>query len=366
MRKQWKVILALLLVAALMCALFAACAKTETPTNDTPSTSTDKPAETKPAETKPEETKPAETQPEETEPQEWDPEDYTDLVMYYFDLRMIGADFGQHIEDAINEYIGPKYGLQADITWFTIGDWMTKIQLNISGGERIDVLPLCANSNVTILHTNNMIMDITDLMAEYAPETMELMKDYTACYEYGGRLYGIPTYRGYVKNSYIVLRKDILEELGMVELAENMTSITEYEQILEAVHDNYTEQTGLWAVAKESGKSFVPGGLWNGPKFEDITGYDPIGDSTSQIMVLSGTNKVEWILDDPRYEEKLGWATRWRENGWAYPDCALLDTHGDELMKQGVSFSEFTGSEYGVEGNTPLEDAVAWIESLDQ
>ena len=156
--KKWKAILALVLVAALMCALFAACAKSEENTNTTPSTSDTTPA-------KSDETPAESEEPASSEPETYDPEDYTDIVMYYFDLRMCAADNGQHIEDAINEYIGPKYGLQVDLTWMVIGDWLTKVQLNIGSGERVDVLPLEVGCGVGTMYTNTMIMDITDYMA---------------------------------------------------------------------------------------------------------------------------------------------------------------------------------------------------------
>ncbi|MBR5429795.1 MAG: extracellular solute-binding protein [Firmicutes bacterium] len=353
--RKLKTVLALLLVAVLCLSLFAACAgsketttpSTTTPSTTTPSSNTPAPSSNTPASS--EETPPA-NEPENEEPETYDPEDYVEIVMYYFDLRMVGADFGEHIKTKLNEYLGPKYGIQLDLKWLTVGDWIQKVQLSISGGERIDLMNFAVNCGVQTLYNNHMAMDITDYMESEASEAMQVMKDYLDCFRFDGRLYGLPTYRGLVKNDYIVLRKDILEELGMLELAENMDSLEQYEEIMAAVKDNYTATTGLYALSKEGGKSCMPAGLWDGKKFSDAVLYETIGDGTGMVMVLrNGENKVEWLQDDPRYEQKLQWVKTWRDNGWVYPDSALIDTHGDELMKQGVSFSVFTGSEYGVE-----------------
>jgi len=341
--KKWKAILALVLVAALFCTLFAACAKSEENTNTTPSTSDTTPA-------KSDETPAESEEPASSEPETYEPEDYTDIVMYYFDLRMCGAENGQHIEDAINEYIGPKYGLQVDLTWFVIGDWLTKIQLAIGSGERVDVLPLEAGNGVATLYANTMVMDITDYMAEYAPETMELMADYVDAYKFGGRLYGIPTLRGYVTNQYIIMRKDILEELGLLEKAENMSSWSEFEEILAAVADAY-KGTGMFAIGNGTSKGYgLPngGGVIAYEKFEDADIYDYMGDSLSQAYT-DREGHVSWVKEQPQVEENYKRVATWLKNGWAYPDSALDETHGDELMKQNVQFSTLQQSEYGVE-----------------
>ena len=358
--KKFKAILALLLVTALVLALFAACAKTEN-TNTTPSTSTeDKPAETKPEETKPAETKPEETKPEEPEPEDNQPEEpeskffeegeIVDIKMIMFDLRMTALDHGERIAKAVSAYTEETYGLHVDIDFYTIGDWMSKVMVALAGGERVDFMPYLFATSVANMYAQNMAMPLDDLVNEYAPEALELMKDYVDAYRIGGTLYGFPVLKNWVGNGYIVMRKDILEEIGMLEKAQNIDSFATYEEILAAVHDKYTAETGMYAVAKEAARTVGPSYLWNGDKFSDIVMYESVGDGTGMAMVLDdGEDKVRFLLDDPRLEEKMVRIKGWRDNGWVWPDCALTDTHGDELMKQGVSFSEFTGSEIGVE-----------------
>ena len=339
--RQVKVLLASLLVLSLIVCMFAACAKQAEPTGEPQTTQT--------TPSTPSTQTPADEPADEPEaPPADEPLEIDDIIMYYFDLRMIGADQGPRIVDAINEYIGPKYGLNVSIDYFVIGEWLTKVQLAIGSGERVDLMQLGAGSDVVTLQSKGMLMDISEYVDEYAPEALELMDKYMDSYRMNGGLYGFPTFRGYVTNQYIIMRKDILEELGMVELAENMSSWSEYEQILQAVHDNYTDSQNLWAVSKNSGFSCVPNGLWNGDKFSDSYTWDTLLDATSQVLTDDQGN-VSWVMDDPRHEEKYARVATWAEKGYIWPDSSLVDTHGDELMKQGISFSMLDRSEYGIE-----------------
>ena len=344
--KKIKTLIALLLVAALCLALFAACSSTkegtETPSSSSSSTE-NKPSENKPAENKPEESKPEET----SEPETYDPEDYTNLVMNFFDLRMTAADNSAHIVDAINEYIGPKYGLQVAITYYTISDWMTKVQLSLGSGERIDVCELGFGNGVGTLYTNTMIMDITDIAPENCPAAMEIMGPYLDAYKYDGRLYGIPTNRGLCTNNYVIMRKDILEEIGMLEEGENLHSWSGFEEILKVVAEKYKD-TGFFALGNGSGSSNSPAYFYDGDDWSTLVQWDSLGDTTAMTMSDANGN-VSWYMDDPRYVDKLEMVVRWKEEGLLYPDSAIDTTHGDELMKQNVQFASMQEAEYGVE-----------------
>ena len=47
-----------------------------------------------------------------------------------------------------------------------------------------------------------------------------------------GKIYGVTGYRNLACSAYLVMRTDVLEDLGLLEKAQNMTSLSEYEAIL--------------------------------------------------------------------------------------------------------------------------------------
>jgi len=67
------------------------------------------------------------------------------------------------------------------------------------------------------------------------------------------------------------------------------------------------------------------------------------------MVYTDDKGNVSFLHDDPRMEEKYQLIAGWHDNGWIYPDAPLTDTHGDELLKQGVQFASIQGSEYGIE-----------------
>jgi putative aldouronate transport system substrate-binding protein len=174
------------------------------------------------------------------------------------------------------------------------------------------------------------------------------MAPYLDAYRYNGRLYGVPTLRGYVTNQYIIMRKDILEELNLVEKAENLDSWSGFEEIMQAVTDAY-KGTGLFAVGNATANSYgIPsgGGFIAYDKFADTYIYDGCGNAYAKS---DNEGHLSWVMEDPQVEKNYQRAKTWLDNGWGRPDTALDQTHGDELMKQNIQFSTIQASEYGVE-----------------
>ena len=343
--KKLKAILALVLVAALMLTLFAACGNSEQA--DDPGTG----GQTGGNETGGNETGGNETggQTGEIDYGEEEDEEMATIEFYFFDLRMTGADYGEHVVEAINEITEERINTHVNITYMVIGDWTTKVQLAIGGGEQVDVMGFQAGNGISTMYTNTMAMDITDYMQQYAPETLELLADFLGPYTYDGRLYGLPTYRNFCANGYIIMRKDILEEVGMLELGENLSTWSDFETILAAVNEKYAG-TGLYPISKGAGGTVISGNgtAVGGDNFSEHLRWDILGDATGMVFSDNDGN-VGLYPAMPEYEAELQMVKEWYDNGWVYPDSTIIDTHGDELMKQGVAFATVQGSEVGIE-----------------
>ena len=78
-------------------------------------------------------------------------------------------------------------------------------------------------------------MDISGLLEEYGQDVLSTVGSLIESTTVDGSIYAVPTYRTLVTRAYIVMRTDVLEDLGLLEKAQNMTSFTEYEEILAAV-----------------------------------------------------------------------------------------------------------------------------------
>ena len=318
--KKLKTMLALLLILALVLALAAGCASTsgEPTGSDSSSENTSGEIDTGAAED----------------------EEATPIVFIMRDLRSRG-EFSEAVEEKIHEIALEEANVDVDIQWVTFGDWQNKVMLTISSGEQVDVMHLGWNNNVTTMYAAGQLLDISEELQEYAPDAIQIMADYMGTYTFGDGVYGVPTNRNFCKNGYILMRKDILDELGLTEKAENLTSFTEYEEILAAVKENYTD---IYPFGSPNGlaNDFY---IFNGDSFADVDVYDNLGGS----MIYCKDDQVQIITDLDCYEEQCARVAKWMDNGWVWPDSVITQDTSDDVLRQGVAFSNTVGSEHGVE-----------------
>ena len=336
MNTRFKSLLALLLVAALFLTLFAACGQSEEPA-PTGGDETGSPAGNETGN----------GQNGEIDYGDEDDDELVTIEFWCFDDYGKGQDHHDRIEAALNALTEPQ-GLHVNITYLSFGDWTTKVQLSIGGGERIDVMSLGVGTNtVANLRANGMLSDITDELTEFAPEALESVQNILAPYTYEDRIYGLPTFRsgGLLSYQYLVMNKEVLDELGLTEFAQNMESWSEFEQILAAVTERYSSE-GWYAMSPYT-TSLVAPQIVNGDKFSDIEIYDSLGDSAAVIYNKDG--QIGLRQAQPGYEYACQLGQSWFDKGYIYPDGLYSDNQGDPLMKEKIVFCIPCGSELGVE-----------------
>ncbi|MBO6054887.1 MAG: ABC transporter substrate-binding protein [Oscillospiraceae bacterium] len=334
--KLFKVMIAVLLVTVLLAALFTGCAKTEQ--GGQPAAEPGKTESTTPS--KPEESETAATE----EPV--DPEDVEDIIFWIPDMNNAGGvDHGERIEKLVNE-ISEPLGIHVTLVYLSGGDYRTKSQLSISGGEQIDLMCYWIGNNVLSMYTANMAMELDDLLKNNAPETFELMKDYLPATTFGGKIYSVPVLRNYVTNGYLCFNQDMLDQYGLSDKARNLTSWSEYEEILREFAEK-AAGSGVWAsiTTELVSNAFV----MHGDKFSDIEVVDVLGDRLG-VVYCSPDGKVSLNQAKEEYIAACEKSREWYDNGWVFPDSLYnTETLASEWMSNGVAASELCTSEEGIE-----------------
>ncbi len=333
--KNWKAILALLLALTLLGTLLAACAATEGTQQESGTQQEAGDPQQTDKENPPEGSGEADS--------EVDPDDVEELVMYFYDFRQ-KEEQSQHVEDAVNEILMAELGVKLDIRWLNIGNWLNTFNLAMAGGEQIDIMNIMPATTLEQMYANNQLVDLTDLLPEYAPQAYELMKDYIPTFTVDGRIYGIPTNKNFRVDGYIVMSKPMLEEMGLVEAAENCSSWSDYEAILAQVQDFYG---GSVYGALGTGVVTNPSWLPHGDRFADITCNDFLGAQYFVATDLEG--HVSLLQAEDGFKQSLEMAKKWLDNGWYDPDAVLNQNDTKDKMVAGTGFSYFVTAEYGVE-----------------
>lgn len=341
--KRW---VALLLAMVMVAVTLAACSKSEGTGQTTKPT--EAPATQGGDETKAPETTAGDTSGEETQApageKAWDGE-VTDINVMLMDLRGISEN-AQPVIDAMNAITEKTIGVRIHVTWAGTGDYATQLNLSISGNEQLDlamIVPIEASS-FTTLSSNGQLMDITGYMNNEGKETLDLVGDYIGAYSIEGKIYGVPTYRNYGSSVYLIMRKDILEQVGMLEKAQNLSSWTEAEEIFAAV----AEQTDLAPIAGAKNVSYQGGSLFGDDSFANTTSFDNLSDVLN-VVYTDNEGNVSLLPENENFRKQMDRVRSWYEKGWVYKDSLVNTDHVDTLLKAGVAFCAIETSELGVE-----------------
>lgn len=330
-----KKIFALVLVLGILLTLFTACASKE---DDVPETSNDPSANPSIAGT---------VDPDEDE--------LTEINIRLTDTGYTGSGSKvKLIEDAINEITEREIGVHLNFTWIQNADYGTQLTLSVANSEPVDVamyVPPTAGSFLTY-YTNGALMDITDLAAEYGQDICALLgEDILATTTIDGRLYGFSTYRILNSNMYICIRTDVLEQIGMVEEARNMTKWSEYEAIMQAIVDNGIPMAAVGNASNGHGLFHDPGALYG--YTDDFSGnvtFDILGDS-SYLIYTDQDGNVELLQGRPEYIAQCEMTKKWNDNGYVWADSAFSINGSESMIAASVFASYIVQSEYGVETN---------------
>ncbi len=327
--KTYKAILALLLIAALFAALLTACADSGNGSGEGSPSGT------------------GETTGTDSGKIDYGVEDgdeVTDIEIYVVQFSGTTSEY-ERVQDAINAISEPEIGIHVTLHVFEAGDYPTQLGLMMSGGENVDLAYMTfASAGYSSLYSNQQMMDISGLLDEYAPELKATMGEYLNTYAIDGGIYGLPPYRAYNSTSYMIMRKDILEELDLLDFAQNMSTWAEVETLFDAVKQTHPE------LYPTGGSLIVQDTIPCGEAFSDTISYDRLGDQLYLIYAdASGEGTVRCLYEQDSWTQALQRMADWMEKGYIWPDSLFSEEYADNLVKQNAVFCIFQPSELGVE-----------------
>ena len=281
---------------------------------------------------------------------DWD--DMAEIRIIYPSMGAIPSGL-QAVEDALNEITEEEINTHVTLDMIEVGNYDQQVNLMVSSNEAIDLivnLP-AGTTGFANMTSQNQLTDITDLLDEYAPNVVETVGDLLAGTQVNGKTYGVPTYRSFASSIYINMRKDVLEDLGLLEKAQGMTSFAEFEEILQAVKDSENWSTMSPIVNNDSNGAVLPyaSTYYYTDKFEDITNLDNISGTGIVVDLSDSSNTVVSAESTDAYRNNYELVKGWYDKGLVYKDAATSSDMGATLIASNVGFSYVCVTERGSE-----------------
>lgn len=282
------------------------------------------------------------------------------VTIEYYGVNLSGKNDITDVAEAVNAISEKEIGVHVNFNLLDFGSFLQQVSLKMAGNERIDLMNFVPAPPATFssMTSQNQLMDITGLLEEYAPDALEATGDFIRGTTVGGQIYAVPTISGFSTQVYVIMRKDVLEALGLVEKAENLSSWSEYEEILAAVYEANQNKTlpeelltpSCLSNADMAGRVYPLQGIRVGSDlWAQNFGVDNLGDTYGIISVDESTDTVQLYYESEDYLNTLKRVQGWYEKGYIYKDAAFTEDSGDTLMANGVTFSFIASGQVGID-----------------
>lgn len=245
--------------------------------------------------------------------------------MYTVTMAYIGneqADMAK-VEEKMNEILAKEVGAQIHIMPLGWGSYQQQLQLMLSGGEKLDIVPvLLKNANSYV--SSGQVIDMSDLIDQYGTNIKaSLGEDMAKISNVGGYVFGVPVEKEWYTDSCILMRKDIVDKYGLD--VSKISSLKDCEEIFETVKQN---EPNMKIIVGSKGSGLL------GPMGHSDALLDGFGvlENGGQSTTVKNMFETETYLDLARTVHDF------YEKGYIDKDMPTTTDSASVIMKAGNAF----------------------------
>jgi putative aldouronate transport system substrate-binding protein len=217
-------------------------------------------------------------------------------------------------QKAINDYIGPKIGVNIEFKWFTWADFNTRQNAMLNSGDSWDIWSLLGNDYYDRAR-RGFLADITDLLPNYPGLTTAIPPTLWDGFKVNGRIYAIPTYKDSSATYFAIWDEDIIKKYNIN--IDSLKNIADFDRAFRTIKAGEgTRYYPLQSAKNEPNGRFLITLL----DYDTSFGMEIIG-----VKYNDPTAKVVNILEDPEYLNIARYFRRWYQDGIINPDAPLID-----------------------------------------
>ena len=276
-----------------------------------------------------------------------DDEEMADITVALLSLSALDTSVTDAVEEKINEITEKEINVHVDLQWNDAGTYDSAVAMMIQGGDKLDLMmftPLQAASYTSFMGAGQL-MDISELLNKYGQDIIDIQGDLINACALNGGIYGVGNYRDLAAFQNICIRKDVLEEVGRLEDAQNASSWSDVESIMKDI--TAAGYTGM-VNCDVTGNVLYPNGFDNGADaFADNKSVDILGDGYQLVYTDADTDTVECRYFTDSFEKMSERVANWYKEGLIYKDAASSQDYGDTLLRSEVGVAKVAQQESG-------------------
>ncbi|MGI6106321.1 MAG: ABC transporter substrate-binding protein [Lachnospiraceae bacterium] len=247
------------------------------------------------------------------------------LSLYIPTLANYSQDAVEEVQDAINEYTSETYGWKVKLMYSEIGNFEQVINLAMTT-DAVDVTCYFnSEGKLASYARNNQLLDITDYFNNASDELKNTFTEaeMTAS-SVNGRIYGLVRKYQYGGANYVIMNKDIVDEMGI-----DVSSVVDYdslETVLYEVQEAHPELTYIMVPQTSSEM------MWCYPWDYNVGGtafaYKESMDST----------ELKSLFELDAFRELCSYTSKWYKDGLIMADAISNTMEGSDLVSAGTAF----------------------------
>jgi putative aldouronate transport system substrate-binding protein len=208
------------------------------------------------------------------------------------------------VQDALNEIIGPKIGVNLVLEPIDPGVYNDKMQLALASGEECDIIFTAPWTNSYITNVSNGVLyPLDELLPQHAPGLWRSMPATTwEAARVGDHIYGVINQQIFPKPWGVNVRKDLLEKYDFS--LDDVQRWEDMEPFLAAVRDG----EGINPVyATELGASLFRAAYY---------GFAELGPVAVTVRAADESRTVLSLLETPEFKEAADLTRKWVDEGY--------------------------------------------------
>lgn len=252
--------------------------------------------------------------------------EYEQITMAFFTGAKL-EDIGL-VQEELNKIAREKAGVEITLLPIDWAAWDQQINLMISGGEKLDLLPVLGENYATTVGQDKVFPMDEYLTSDAAKAMLDVVGDtYINASRINGSLYGIPSLRDMVRSYGLTMRKDLVDKYDI-----DISTLNTIEGLDAAFAKVKAGEPDMYMI--------YPQGNWHGIIFQLFNDRDPLGDDNG-VLMNRGQDDLN-VVDLYETEEYAAYCAKireWFEKGYIPADALTTPDGGSTMIKNGTLFS---------------------------